>query len=60
MIVTDPLLTRYINLPAFARYGFEALCAAGVILAGKISLRRLIAADRSAESTGQSRGEIEE
>ena len=60
MMVTDPVLTRYINLPAFARYGFEALCAAGVILAGKISLRRLIAADRSAESTGQSRGEIEE
>jgi len=60
MIVTDPVLTRYISLPAFARCGFEALCAAGVILAGRISLKRLIGADRSAESTGQSRGEIEE
>lgn len=60
MMVTDPVLTPYINLPAFARYGFEALCAAGVILAGRISLKRLIRADRSAESTGQFRGEIEE
>lgn len=60
MMVTDPVLTRYISLPAFARYGFEALCAAGVIAAGRISLKRLIGADRSAESTGQSRGEIEE
>ena len=60
MMVTDPVLTRYINLPAFARYGFEALCAAGVIVAGRICLKRLIGADRSAESTGQSRGEIEE
>ena len=60
MMVTDPVLTTYISLPAFARYGFEALCAAGVILAGRISLKRLIGADRSAESTGQSRGEIEE
>ena len=60
MMVTDPVLTPYISLPAFARYGFEALCAAGVILAGRISLKRLIGADRSAESTGQSRGEIEE
>ena len=60
MIVTDPVLTPYIDLPAFARYGFEALCAAGVIVAGRISLERLIGADRSAESTGQSRGEIEE
>ena len=60
MIVTDPVLTPYIDLPAFARYGFEALCAAGVIVAGRISLKRLIAADRSAESTGQSRGQIEE
>jgi YjbE family integral membrane protein len=60
MMVTDPVLTRYIDLPAFARYGFEALCAAGVILAGRISLKRLIRADRSAESTSQSRGQIEE
>jgi len=60
MIVTDPVLTPYIDLPAFARYGFEALCAAGVIVAGRISLERLIEADGSAESTGQSRGEIEE
>ena len=60
MIVTDPVLTRYIYLPAFARYGFEALCAAGVILAGRISLKRLIEADGSAEIIKQSRGEIEE
>jgi YjbE family integral membrane protein len=60
MIVTDPVLTPYIDLPAFARYGFEALCAAGVIVAGRISLKRLIGADGSAESTGQSGGEMEE
>jgi predicted tellurium resistance membrane protein TerC len=45
MMVTDPVLVRYIDLPAFARYGFEALCAAGVIFAGRISLNRLIRAD---------------
>ena len=28
MIITDPVLTPYVNPPAFARYGFEALCAA--------------------------------
>jgi YjbE family integral membrane protein len=60
MIVTDPVLTPYIDLPAFARYGFEALCAAGVIVAGRISLKRLIGADGSAESTGQSGGKMEE
>ncbi len=60
MMVSDPVLTPYISLPAFARYGFEALCAAGVIVAGRISLKRLIGADGSAESTGQSRGQIEE
>ncbi len=60
MIVTDPVLTPYIDLPAFARYGFEALCAAGVIVAGRISLKRLIGTDGSAESTGQSGGEMEE
>ncbi len=60
MMATDPLMTRYISLPPFALYGFEALCAAGVIVAGRISLKRLIGADGSAESTGQSRGEIEE
>ncbi|MFZ0942914.1 MAG: TerC family protein [Syntrophobacteraceae bacterium] len=60
MIVTDPVLTPYIDLPTFARYGFEALCAAGVIVAGRISLKRLIGTDGSAESTGQSGGEMEE
>jgi YjbE family integral membrane protein len=60
MIATDPVLTRHINLPAFALYGFEAFCAAGVILVGRISLKRLIEADISAESTRESRGEIEE
>ncbi|MGO8944186.1 MAG: TerC family protein [Syntrophobacteraceae bacterium] len=60
MIVTDPVLTPYIDLSAFARYGFEALCAAGVIVAGRISLKRLIGTDGSAESTGQSGGEMEE
>ena len=60
MMVTDPVLTPYISLPAFARYGFEALCAAGVILAGRISLKRLIGADTNAESIRQSRGQIEE
>ena len=45
MIVTDAVFAGYINLPAFARYGFEALCAAGVIVVGRICLKRLIAAD---------------
>ena len=49
MMVTDPVLTRYIDLPVFARYGFEALWAAGVILAGRISLNRLIRADGRVE-----------
>ena len=60
MIVTDPVLAPYINLPACARYGFEALCAAGVIVAGRISLKRLIGADGGADSAGQSGGEMEQ
>ncbi len=60
MMVTDPVLTSYINLPAFARYGFEALCAVGVILAGRISLKRLIGADTNVEGTKQSGGESED
>lgn len=45
MIATDALLTRHVNLPAFAIYVFEALCALGVIIGGRIYFKRLIAAD---------------
>jgi len=55
MIVTDSALTRYIDLPAFARYGFEALCALGVVIGGRIVLKRLIGDnERTTESSGQS------
>ncbi len=60
MIASDPVLTRYIDLPAFARYGFEALCAAGVIVAGRISLKRLIGADGGVETVKPSKTKSEE
>lgn len=47
MILTDSILTGYIDLPPFMLYGLEALCALGVILAGRASLRRLRDADKS-------------
>jgi YjbE family integral membrane protein len=53
MIATDAALTRYVELPAFALYGFEALCALGVIIAGRIYLKRLIEADKNPEDTRQ-------
>jgi YjbE family integral membrane protein len=46
MIVTDPVLTSRFNLPAAAHYGFEAFCAAGVIIAGRMALRHMILADK--------------
>jgi YjbE family integral membrane protein len=55
MMATDALITRYINLPVLAIYGFEALCALGVIIAGRILLGRLIAADKSSTQL-QSKG----
>lgn len=48
MIATDVLITRYVKPPALALYGFEILCAVGVIIAGRIHLKRLIAADERA------------
>ncbi len=60
MVATDAVLAGYIDVPAFARYGFEALCAAGVILVGRASLKRLIGADKSAQSTRRSGKEIGE
>jgi len=47
MMATDALITRYIHPPVLALYGFEVLCALGVIIIGRIHLKRLIAADKS-------------
>jgi len=50
MVVSDAVIAGYINLPALARYGFEAFCAAGVIVAGRICLRRLIDKEKQGSS----------
>lgn len=50
MIITDPALAGRLYLPAAARYGFEAFCAATVIVAGRLALRRTILAEKDAES----------
>ncbi|HYA42337.1 MAG TPA: TerC family protein [Syntrophobacteraceae bacterium] len=56
MMVKDTLLARYIDQPVYALYGFEALCALGVIIAGRIYLKRLIAADRRSLDTKNKKG----
>jgi YjbE family integral membrane protein len=60
MMITDPVLTGYISLPVAARYGFEVFCAAGVIIIGRLALKRMIDAEKRAESKTQSRGKVEE
>lgn len=60
MIVTDPVLTGRFDLPAVVRYGFEAFCAVGVIIAGRLALRWVILADKGAVNTKQSREKYEE
>lgn len=52
MLATDPVVARFLNPPALARYGFEAFCALGVIVIGKILLKRAIAAGRGEEDPG--------
>ena len=42
MMISDAFIAGRIDLPALARYGFEALCAAGVIVAGRLYLKKLI------------------
>ncbi len=60
MMIADPALTGYISLPAAARYGFEAFCAVGVIIVGRLALKRMIGAEERAESKTQSQGKIED
>jgi YjbE family integral membrane protein len=60
MIVTDPVLTGRLDLPAAVRYGFEAFCALGVIVAGRLALKWLIRADKDAANITQSREKDEE
>ena len=60
MMMSDRALTGYIAIPVAVRYGFEAFCAAGVIIVGRLALRRMIDAEKRAESKIQSQGKVEE
>ena len=59
MIMSDRALTGYIALPVAVRYGFTAFCAAGVIIVGRLALKRMIDAEIRAESKIQSQGKVE-
>jgi YjbE family integral membrane protein len=59
MILTDPVLAARFNPSVAVRYGFEAFCALGVIIAGRIALRWMILADKGPASTIQA-GEKDE
>ena len=56
MLATDPVVTRFVSPPPLALYGFEAFCALGVVLIGKILLQRMIAADQEAQTRGEHQG----
>jgi len=60
MMMSDRALTGYIALPVAVRYGFTAFCAAGVIIVGRLALKRMIDAEIRAESKIQSRDKDEE
>jgi len=60
MMIGDRALAGYITFPVAARYGFETFCAAGVIVVGRLALRRMITAEKRAESKIHSQGKIEE
>ncbi len=60
MMMSDRALTGYIALPVAVRYGFTAFCAAGVIIVGRLALKRMIDAEISAEGKIQSQGKVEE
>ncbi len=60
MMMSDRALTGYIALPVAVRYGFTAFCAAGVIIVGRLALKRMIDAEARAESKIQSQGKVEE
>jgi YjbE family integral membrane protein len=60
MMLSDRALTGYIPLTVAVRYGFEAFCAAGVIIVGRLALRRMIEAEKRAESKIQPQGKVEE
>ncbi len=59
MMATDAALTRYVEVPVPVLYGFEALCALGVIIVGRICLKRMIGADKDSENTNQSGAKME-
>ncbi|MGC9196223.1 MAG: TerC family protein [Syntrophobacteraceae bacterium] len=40
MIAADPLVSRLVHPPALALYGFETFCALGVLVIGKMLLKR--------------------
>ena len=60
MMMSDRALTSNIPLTVAVRYGFEAFCAAGVIIVGRLALRRMIEAEKRAESKIQPQGKVEE
>ena len=49
MVITDPAVTNLLRLPDFAHYAFEAFCAGGVTVVGRIVLRRMIRADMKSQ-----------
>jgi len=59
MMMSDRALTGSIALPVAVHYGFEAFCAAGVIIVGRLALKRMIDAEKRAESKIQSQGKVE-
>ena len=59
MMMSDRALTGYIALPVAVRYGFTAFCAAGVIIVGRLALKRMIDAEIRAESKIESQGKVE-
>jgi YjbE family integral membrane protein len=46
MVITDPAVAGFLKPSVYVHYGVEAFCAAGVIVLGKILLRRLIRAEQ--------------
>jgi YjbE family integral membrane protein len=47
MIITDPFLSNLLHPSSYVRYGVEAFCAVGVVVLGKILLRRMIRIEQS-------------
>jgi YjbE family integral membrane protein len=47
MMITDPAATNFLKPSIYVHYGLEAFCAGGVIVLGKILLRRMIQAEQN-------------